>query len=233
MRGARSGTVEKPAKSWLRSWRPTAAWTTCWCSVWPAAACRSGGRSRRALRAPLDVFLVRKLGVPQWQELAMGAIAIGGGVVVNDSLVRNLGISDEQLAGRDRPRNRRTTSPRAGLPRRAAARRHRGQDRDPGRRRHRHRRQHARRGARGEGGRAGPGSSRGAGGTAVGVPSSSPRRPTTWSARPCRPVSKRSVRCSRTSTRSPTTKCANYSPHQRFSGGHSLATRSIGCCGLA
>jgi putative phosphoribosyl transferase len=50
------------------------------------------------LRAPLDVFLVRKLGVPQWQELAMGAIATGGGVVVNDNLVRNLGISDEQLA---------------------------------------------------------------------------------------------------------------------------------------
>jgi putative phosphoribosyl transferase len=49
------------------------------------------------LRAPLDVFLVRKLGVPQWQELAMGAIATGGGVVVNDGLVRNLGISDEQL----------------------------------------------------------------------------------------------------------------------------------------
>jgi putative phosphoribosyl transferase len=49
------------------------------------------------LRAPLDVFLVRKLGVPQWQELAMGALATGGGMVVNDSLVRNLGISDEQL----------------------------------------------------------------------------------------------------------------------------------------
>ena len=49
------------------------------------------------LQAPLDVFLVRKLGVPQWQELAMGALASGGGVVVNDNLVRNLGISDEQL----------------------------------------------------------------------------------------------------------------------------------------
>jgi putative phosphoribosyl transferase len=49
------------------------------------------------LRAPLDVFLVRKLGVPQWQELAMGALATGGGIVVNDNLVRNLGISDEQL----------------------------------------------------------------------------------------------------------------------------------------
>lgn len=49
------------------------------------------------LHAPLDVFLVRKLGVPQWQELAMGALATGGGVVVNDSLVRSLGISDDQL----------------------------------------------------------------------------------------------------------------------------------------
>jgi putative phosphoribosyl transferase len=51
----------------------------------------------RALRAPLDVFLVRKLGVPQWQELAMGALASGGGVVINDSLVRSLGISDDQV----------------------------------------------------------------------------------------------------------------------------------------
>src|SRR5258705_11220598 len=37
------------------------------------------------LRAPLDVFLVRKLGVPQWQELAMGALASGGGVGRNNS----------------------------------------------------------------------------------------------------------------------------------------------------
>jgi putative phosphoribosyl transferase len=50
-----------------------------------------------ALGAPLDVFLVRKLGVPQWQELAMGALASGGGLVVNDNLVKSLGISDEAL----------------------------------------------------------------------------------------------------------------------------------------
>ncbi|MDQ2635646.1 MAG: phosphoribosyltransferase [Actinomycetota bacterium] len=50
-----------------------------------------------ALRAPLDVFLVRKRGVPHWQELAMGALASGGGVVINDGVVRSLGISDEQL----------------------------------------------------------------------------------------------------------------------------------------
>src|SRR3979409_2528716 len=35
----------------------------------------------RALGAPLDVFIVRKLGVPGFEELAMGAIASGGGVV--------------------------------------------------------------------------------------------------------------------------------------------------------
>ncbi|OBG22833.1 phosphoribosyl transferase [Mycolicibacterium celeriflavum] len=50
-----------------------------------------------ALHAPLDVFLVRKLGVPQWEELAMGALASGGGVVINDNLVRNLGIGDDAL----------------------------------------------------------------------------------------------------------------------------------------
>ncbi|MDX1881739.1 phosphoribosyltransferase [Mycolicibacterium sp. 120270] len=49
------------------------------------------------LRAPLDVFLVRKLGVPQWEELAMGAVASGGGLVVNDDLMRNLGISQQAL----------------------------------------------------------------------------------------------------------------------------------------
>jgi putative phosphoribosyl transferase len=50
-----------------------------------------------SLHMPLDVFLVRKLGVPQWQELAMGALASGGGLVVNDNVVASLGISDEQL----------------------------------------------------------------------------------------------------------------------------------------
>ncbi|MGA8332910.1 MAG: phosphoribosyltransferase [Mycobacterium sp.] len=50
-----------------------------------------------ALRAPLDVFTVRKLGVPQWPELAMGALASGGGVVMNDKVLTSLNISDEQL----------------------------------------------------------------------------------------------------------------------------------------
>jgi predicted phosphoribosyltransferase len=44
----------------------------------------------RALEAPLDVFIVRKLGLPGQEELAMGAIASGGVRVLNDELVRIL-----------------------------------------------------------------------------------------------------------------------------------------------
>lgn len=50
-----------------------------------------------ALQAPLDVFVVRKLGVPRWRELAMGAIASGGAVVLNDDLIRSLDIRADQL----------------------------------------------------------------------------------------------------------------------------------------
>ncbi|MBO0680566.1 phosphoribosyltransferase [Mycolicibacterium sp. S2-37] len=57
-----------------------------------------GWEVARALGAPLDVFLVRKLGVPQWQELAMGAIASGGGVVLNERLIANLGIGRDEVA---------------------------------------------------------------------------------------------------------------------------------------
>src|SRR5258706_5040712 len=49
----------------------------------------------RALGAPLDVFVVRKLGVPGYEELAMGAIASGGVRVENQGLLRSLGISKE------------------------------------------------------------------------------------------------------------------------------------------
>jgi predicted phosphoribosyltransferase len=44
----------------------------------------------RALGAPLDVFIVRKLGVPGHEELAMGAIASGGVRVLNEEVVRQL-----------------------------------------------------------------------------------------------------------------------------------------------
>jgi predicted phosphoribosyltransferase len=46
----------------------------------------------RELNAPLDIFVVRKLGVPGHEELAMGAIATGGAIVFNDEVVRSLGI---------------------------------------------------------------------------------------------------------------------------------------------
>lgn len=46
----------------------------------------------RALRAPLDVFVVRKLGVPGYDEVAMGAIATGGVRVLNDDLIERAAI---------------------------------------------------------------------------------------------------------------------------------------------
>jgi len=46
----------------------------------------------RSLRAPLDVFLVRKLGVPGQEELAMGAIASGGVRILNQDIVQAMGI---------------------------------------------------------------------------------------------------------------------------------------------
>lgn len=46
----------------------------------------------RILKAPLDIFVVRKLGVPGHEELAMGALATGGAIVFNDEVVSNLGI---------------------------------------------------------------------------------------------------------------------------------------------
>jgi putative phosphoribosyl transferase len=51
----------------------------------------------RALHAPLDVFMVRKLGLPGHEELAMGAIASGGVRVINEDVVRGLGIPDDVL----------------------------------------------------------------------------------------------------------------------------------------
>lgn len=50
-----------------------------------------------ALAAPLDVFLVHKLGVPHHEELAMGAIAGGGVMVLNDDVVWSRGLSRETI----------------------------------------------------------------------------------------------------------------------------------------
>jgi predicted phosphoribosyltransferase len=51
----------------------------------------------RALGTPLDVFVVRKLGVPGHEELAMGAVATGGVRVLNDDVVRGLRIPDRVI----------------------------------------------------------------------------------------------------------------------------------------
>jgi len=68
----------------------------------------------RALGAPLDVFLVRKLGHPGQPELAMGAIASGGTRVLNEQLVRELRLGDDVV-------ERATERERAELDRRERA----------------------------------------------------------------------------------------------------------------
>src|SRR5438552_4878952 len=52
----------------------------------------------RALGVPLEVFVVRKLGVPGHEELAMGAVASGGVVVLSRDLIHSLGVSQSAIA---------------------------------------------------------------------------------------------------------------------------------------
>lgn len=51
----------------------------------------------KACRLPLDILVVRKLGVPRQEELAMGAIASGGGVVLNEHVLRGYRVSEKEL----------------------------------------------------------------------------------------------------------------------------------------
>jgi putative phosphoribosyl transferase len=51
----------------------------------------------RALGAPLDILLVRKLGAPGQEELALGAIASGGIRVLNDDVVSSLGLAGDEI----------------------------------------------------------------------------------------------------------------------------------------
>lgn len=52
----------------------------------------------KRLNVPLDVFVVRKLGVPWHQELAMGAIATGGVRVLNEDVVKAYRLTDDEIA---------------------------------------------------------------------------------------------------------------------------------------
>jgi predicted phosphoribosyltransferase len=74
----------------------------------------------KALSAPLDIFLVRKLGVPGHEELAMGAIATGGVRVLNDDVVEYLlipaGVIDSVAADELRELERRERAYRGNRP---------------------------------------------------------------------------------------------------------------------
>ena len=74
----------------------------------------------KALNLPLDVFVVRKLGVPGYEELAMGAIASGGVRVLNEDLIRSANIPDEVVdavaAREERELERRERDYREGRP---------------------------------------------------------------------------------------------------------------------
>src|SRR5438132_957616 len=74
----------------------------------------------QALDAPLDVFIVRKLGVPGHEELAMGAIASGGVRVLNQDVLRYIPVPqkaiDEVAAREERELERRERSYRGARP---------------------------------------------------------------------------------------------------------------------
>ena len=74
----------------------------------------------KALQAPLDVFLVRKLGVPGHEELAMGAIASGGVQVLNEDVVAALDVPPERIvavaAAEEQELERRLRAYRSGMP---------------------------------------------------------------------------------------------------------------------
>ncbi|UFP93911.1 phosphoribosyltransferase [Gloeobacter morelensis] len=80
-----------------------------------------------ALRADLDVLVVRKLGVPGQEELAMGAVAAGGVRVLNEPIVRSCGVSEAQIAAvvavEERELQRREVLYRGERPRTAVGRR--------------------------------------------------------------------------------------------------------------
>jgi len=74
----------------------------------------------KALNAPLDLFLVRKLGTPGHEELALGAIASGGVLDLNQDIIRALNIPNyliEQISNQEyQELTRREQLYRAGLP---------------------------------------------------------------------------------------------------------------------
>jgi putative phosphoribosyl transferase len=65
--------------------------------ILPRGGIQVGYEIAKALHAPLDVIIVRKLGVPGQEELAMGALASGGIRVMNEDIVWRLGIPEDVI----------------------------------------------------------------------------------------------------------------------------------------
>ena len=105
----------------------------------------------RALDAPLDLLMVRKLGAPQNPELGIGAVAEDGTAVVNTALARRVGADPGGLRPDPRRGAPRAAPPDGAVPRRAAAARRAGPHRHPRRRRARHRPERPRGGSRAPG----------------------------------------------------------------------------------
>jgi len=90
-----------PADSWQRDWG------TCMARTWWFWACHEGGvpvafEVAEALDAPLDVIVVRKLGVPFQPELAMGAIGEGGVRVLDAEVLARAQVTEEELRTAER-----------------------------------------------------------------------------------------------------------------------------------
>jgi predicted phosphoribosyltransferase len=92
-----------------RACAPPASATPSSCSASRGAAWSWPRRWRGELGAPLDVLVVRKVGVPGHEELAAGAVASGGTTVVNDDVLLATGLSRGELEQRaaERPPRRR------------------------------------------------------------------------------------------------------------------------------
>ena len=90
--------VRMPDVVWPSVWSRSAA------RMWSCWACRAAGfrwpsKSPRRSQPPLDVLVVRRLGVPFQPELAFGAIAEAGVRVINDAVLAHTGVTAEEIAG--------------------------------------------------------------------------------------------------------------------------------------
>ena len=81
------------------------------------------------LRAPLDVFVLRKLGVPGREEFAFGAIASGGVRILDRDTVEGLGITGLDIERVTRAEEQGTGTPRTGISRRETSARREWTDR--------------------------------------------------------------------------------------------------------